>query len=477
MQGNHGWHGLRPSAVAWRSGALPMRGAPEWMVGGPNCFRWVFAMAGQRCDEYSGRKTPNHDLGEDCVKVNVLLATYWYIPHVGGVDTYIGLLKKRFEKLGHHVDILAHHPDMTKIYMVNTGETLEKSKIKDIVYDKVYEYYEKNFPRVDEWIRWREIERYTYELASVAFGLRRYDIIHTQDIVSTRAIHRVKPPNVRHVATIHGLLASEHIIAGDIESKESLKWSFVSAEERYGAVSADETILPTEWLLRELTGNFGVPHRGLHVIPYGMDSARFLRANKEEPRDVTIDPKQKYIVCPARLTPVKGHQYLLEALSRLKDVRHDFVCWIVGDGQSETMLKDMARSLELGRHVVFLGARKDVGALLRNAYATVLPSVQDNLPFVIMESQVTGTPVVASAVGGIPEMIQHGRTGLLFENKNSVQLFEMLNMLLSDPHLRASLSANGRNWGASQWSVDTLVGKTLRVYDKAMSSPSRQTRR
>lgn len=405
--------------------------------------------------------------------MNILLATYWYIPHTGGVDTYIDLLKKKFEKMGHRVDVLAHHPDMARIYKVNTGEALEKSKIKDIVYDKVYEYYEKNLPQVDEWIRWREIERYTYELAALTFNLHQYDLIHTQDIVSTRAIHRVKPKKVRHVATIHGLLANEHIIAGDIENRDSLKWTFVSAEERYGATSADETILPTDWLRRELTDNFNVPKKGLHVIPYGMDSNTFLKANKEEPHGVRMDPKKKYIVCPARLTPVKGHQYLLEALHRLKGVRNDFVCWIVGDGLLEQTLKDMARNLGLEQHVLFLGARKDVGALLRNAYVTVLPSIQDNLPFVIMESQVTGTPVIASAIGGIPEMIQHGHTGLLFENKNSVQLFEELNRLLSDQHLRAILSDNGRKWGLRQWDVDTLVGKTLRVYEKAMSAPER----
>ncbi|MCL6548440.1 MAG: glycosyltransferase family 4 protein [Alicyclobacillus sp.] len=242
--------------------------------------------------------------------MRILLATYWYLPHVGGVDAYIRILQQRLSRLGHQVDVLAHHPHMTKIYMPNTGETLSKYKIKDVVYEKVYDYYERHLPHVDPWIRWREIERYVYELAAASFQLDRYDLIHTQDIISTRAIHRVKPPQVSHVATIHGLLANEHIIAGDIESKASLRWRYVSAEERYGATSADTTILPARWLLRELNAEFGVTADSVRIVAYGMEIEQFLAKARKAPEGLEIRPDRKYILCPARLVPVKGHQYL-----------------------------------------------------------------------------------------------------------------------------------------------------------------------
>lgn len=400
--------------------------------------------------------------------MNILLATYWYLPHVGGVDVYVNILRKRYEQMGHRVDVLAHHPHMEKIYMQNTGETVEKSGLKDLVYEKVYEYYETHFPHVDPWIRWREIERYVFELAALYFGLNHYDLIHTQDIISTRAIHRVKPRHVKHVATIHGLLANEHVIAGDIGSKDSLAWKYAAAEEYYGSTSADGTILPTQWLHGELTHNFQVPQRNLHIIPYGMDIDDFLSKSVLEPEGVTLLPDKKYLICPARLVPVKGHQYLLEALARLKETRDDFVCWIVGSGDLGQSLKQTARQLGLDQHAVFLGARSDVPALMKRAHITVLPSVQDNLPFTVMESQIMGVPVVASRTGGIPEMIRHGETGILFETKNSAELATYLELLLSNDELRYRIGEESRKWGLEHWSPSTLVQRTWAVYEQAL---------
>lgn len=124
--------------------------------------------------------------------MNILLTTYFYLPHVGGVSTYVDTLKRELERLGHRVDVFAHHPDMQHYYMPNNGRTLVKSKVKDRIYEKMYAYYEQQMKHVDPWIRWRDIERYCFEAAASIFGLQKYDLIHTQDIVSTRALWRVK---------------------------------------------------------------------------------------------------------------------------------------------------------------------------------------------------------------------------------------------------------------------------------------------
>ncbi len=92
--------------------------------------------------------------------MKILLSTYFYLPHVGGVSTYVDILKNELEKMGHEVDVFAHYPDMEKYYMPNNGRTLEKFKIKEFVYEKVYTYYEqKNGPRrsLDPLERNREI--------------------------------------------------------------------------------------------------------------------------------------------------------------------------------------------------------------------------------------------------------------------------------------------------------------------------------
>lgn len=401
--------------------------------------------------------------------MNILLATYWYLPHVGGVDVYVNVLKKQLEARGHRVDVLAHHPHMTKVYLMNRNDIVRKHVVKDLIYERIYDYYEKYLPHVDPWIRWREIERYTFELLSLSYNLNQYDLIHTQDIIATRAIHRVKPRGVKHVATIHGLVANEHVIAGDIVDKSSQRWVYVSAEEYYGSISSDLTILPTKWLQNVLHQEFHVPKSHSVVVPYGIDIPDLLAKGRERPRDVAVDARLKTMICPARLVPVKGHQYLLEALSILKRKRNDFMCWIVGDGELEHSLKSQAAERGLTDCTSFLGSRPDVAALLRLADLAVLPSVQDNLPFTVIESQVLGVPVVASAAGGIPEMIKHGQTGLLFDVGNSAQLAERLDTLLSEPHLRRRIARKARTWGLHHWSSSTMTEHTLRLYDRVLN--------
>jgi len=378
--------------------------------------------------------------------VKILLATYWYLPHIGGVYNYMQQLSQHLENQGHHVDILAHHPDMQKIWMMSTGRYVEKAKIKDYVYEQVLGFYQHELPLVDPWIRWREIERYTFELCAAVLGVSNYDLIHTQDIVSTRAIARVKPRHVHHVATIHGILASEHLLSGEIESQESLRFAYAQAEEYFGFTSADRTIVPSRWVGTQVEENFGVPYGTLSHIPYGLDAERLEWQSRQRPAPLPADNQRSTIIlCPARLVPVKGHQYLLSALSHMS-TRQRIVLWLAGDGRYKEDLKQLVAHEGLNNIVRFLGSRDDIAALMRKADIIVLPSVQDALPFSIMEAQMLGKPIVASRVGGIPEMIDSGKTGILVAPGEAQELARALLQLIASPPLREKLGQQAAAW-------------------------------
>ncbi|CAH0345483.1 glycosyltransferase family 4 protein [Bacillus sp. CECT 9360] len=401
--------------------------------------------------------------------MKILLATYWFMPHVGGVNEYVNLLKKELELLGHEVDVLAHHPDMVDYYLVNGDKKEGKMKIKAIVYEKVNQFYQRFLPHVEPWVRWRDIERYTMELCAVLFDLDQYDLIHTQDIISTRALWRVKPKHVPLISTIHGLLANEHVIAEDIPGKDSVHWVYVSDEEFYGATSSDRTIVPTSWLHGELTKNFQVPSEHLGVIPYGMDIESFMKRYRE-PNEFEHMKKENswLILCPARLVPVKGHKTLLHALHSLKNTRTDFVCLLAGDGDLRERLVTIVEELDLEAHVKFLGDRDDVPSLMRIADIMILPSLQDNLPFSIMEAQVVGLPVIASTAGGIPEMVIDGETGLLFEKEDSDALREQIVRLIGDRQLYQHLHDMEKRIGRKKWSSKALAVNTIKEYIKVL---------
>ncbi|UFJ39181.1 glycosyltransferase family 4 protein [Brevibacillus humidisoli] len=422
--------------------------------------------------------------------MRILFSTYWGIPQAGKLNTSIHLLKKELERHGHQVDLLAHHPDMQQIYLVSrqpkgaftkvmSGQSVDKAKIKQVIYSELYRYYQKYLPHVHPWIRWREIERYTFELAVSLFHLDGYDMIHTHDVISTRALWRVKPRHIPLIFQNHGLLANDRTIADHIGNKESLKWKYVVAEEYYGAISCNQTLVPAKWLLDQLNHHYGVPNEQCKIIPYGLDLDQFLEWLQYEPYPVVQKKPDQYVIsCPASLAPRNGHKILIEALCVLAQKRNDFICWLIGDGEMRHELEEHCAKQGIADRVVFLGHRADVPSLYNKTDVIVLPSLEDLQPSAIMEAQIAGKVIIASDSGGIPEMIKHGDTGLLFPVSDSEQLAERLSEVMNDSDLRQHLERNAKEWGVHQWPSKVWGERVINVYDqvlKALQSPAPNT--
>ena len=169
------------------------------------------------------------------------------------------------------------------------------------------------------------------------------------------------------VATIHGCLAAEYLtFLGVTTPPDTLTWNYAYAREYYGTASSDATIVPTYWLRNIQANDYKVPSDHMTVVPYGMDIDLFIK-KMDVFSDLTAPTDKKVIVCPARLDIVKGHTYLLDALSRLKQDRNDWVCWLVGDGHMRAELEHQVKRLNLENDVQFLGSRNDVPALLEES--------------------------------------------------------------------------------------------------------------
>lgn len=401
--------------------------------------------------------------------MKILLATYWYLPHVGGVNTYLQVLKEGLEKRGHQVDILAHHPHMNDVYFLKRDRRIAKKSILYPMYDMMMDYYNQYLPGLDDWARFRDIERYVFELASLLLGLEAYDLIHTHDVISTRALFRVKPPNMPHVATIHGLLMEEFFITKEIQQEGSMRWKYSFIEEYLGASSPDATILPSEWLRRQYLNRIYVSPENLTVIPYGLDVERIMSESERIERMPRSD-NRLVMICPARLVPYKGQRYLIEALAELVKVRDDFVCQFAGDGPLREKLESMTNELNLQNHVQFLGNRKDIYHLLKQANIFVLPTLVENHSLAVMEAQVIGLPVITTRVGGNAELVIDRHTGILVEPRNSQELYQAILTLMNEPELRNRLSSIGKQWARKYWQPDNMIERTLNVYRQAIHS-------
>lgn len=402
--------------------------------------------------------------------LNILLATVFSLPSFGGLNTYVEMLKKELEAKGHTVDILAKKPKTKQLHLVGSSQRMELSVVKNEIWHPLNRFYTRHFPQMNRMLWQREMERYIFELASASFNLRQYDVIHTQDVISARSLSRIKPNNVPLIVTIHGSMSKEMLNHGKIPGTNSLVWKYTVKEEELGIKSANQAIVLTQWMKRILS-EAKIPTHRLKVIANGMDLPAFTRKmNVKSESPVKTNPQHFVISCPARLSVEKDHQTFIDAISRLSKQRQDFTCWVIGDGILRSKLEDYCKKKNVGPYIQFLGYRNDVPALLKRSDLVVLPSLQENLPFTIMEGQVAGKAVIASNAGGMPEMIRHGDTGLIFQKGKPSQLTSLLSKLMENHDLRSKLSKNAEAFGNIQWSANTFCMRMTEVYHHALEA-------
>ncbi|WP_246049915.1 glycosyltransferase family 4 protein [Paenibacillus chibensis] len=167
---------------------------------------------------------------------------------------------------------------------------------------------------------------------------------------------------------------------------------------------------------------------------------------------------------------MKGIDVLISALGMLKHMRNDWVCWIVGDGEKREELVRQAAGLSLQEEVAFLGERRDIPALLLQSDIFVHSCIQDNQPFAVMEAQLAGLPACVSNAGGLPEMVEHGVTGLISPVRDSLTLAQHLNLLLANDEFRHALGRNAAQWAQEHWSMDLMISRLLGAYARAAAS-------
>jgi glycosyltransferase involved in cell wall biosynthesis len=238
--------------------------------------------------------------------------------------------------------------------------------------------------------------------------------------------------------------------------------------EKVGATSSEITIVANNWLKNILVDEFNVTENQIKVLHYGFDTENFIKQMKV--KSLISSPRnKKVIIFTGRLEDLKGVQHLLEALEKLKSVRQDWVCWIVGSGSEEAKLRTKNKVLGLEDYVYFLGKRNDVPSLLAKSDIFVLPTLLENQPLSLIEAQIAGKATIVSEVGGLPEMVEHKVTGLLTPPGDSEKLYENLDLLLSNDQLRKNLGANAKKWGMTHWSIDQGIKDLLELYNNAIS--------
>jgi L-malate glycosyltransferase len=269
----------------------------------------------------------------------------------------------------------------------------------------------------------------------------RIDLVHTHrykdSVLGTIAAKLAGVPFV--VRTVHGLREP-------MSGWQHLKFRVYETVDRVTLLSLADLVIAVSKQMEETLRRSGYRPTMLTHIHNGIDlhSVAAGRAPREIRRELAIPEDALLFGTVGRLSPVKDHAAFLEAAAEIRRTRPDARFVIVGGGPLERELRRRAAQLGLEDVCLFTGPRIDAHNIMAAIDVFVLPSLSEGIPMAVLEAMALGRPVVATAVGGVPEVVQHGTTGLLVEPGNPLALAQACLELAGDPKLAAALGNRAR---------------------------------
>lgn len=210
-------------------------------------------------------------------------------------------------------------------------------------------------------------------------------------------------------------------------------------------------------------GKMTTIHYGIAAPTRPIDREAASAALRDE---LGIDPNAPVVGFVGRLIWQKGMVYGLQGFARVLLKRPDARLIVVGDGRLRGKLESRARRYGIGGKVLFLGWRTDVPSLMAGFDIFLLPTLQEGFGLVLLEAMAARTPVVASAVSAVPEIVVSGETGLLVPPRDPAALSEALLALIDDPPLRQHMGLLGEDRLETAFSAERMIDATLRLYQR-----------
>jgi glycosyltransferase involved in cell wall biosynthesis len=240
-----------------------------------------------------------------------------------------------------------------------------------------------------------------------------------------------------------------------------------AAADRAVARLADVHIAISAGLARYLAESEGFDPTGFEIVHYGLEAGQEPPAPSGAPRLAIV----------GRLIPIKGHEVLLEAVARVREDVPDLTLEIAGDGPLEPELRTTVARLGLGETVTFLGRVESPAAVYERAEIVVVPSFGEGFGMVALEAMERGRAVIASDVGGLPEIVEAGTTGSIVPPGDAEALARAVVELARDPARATAMGAAGRERALSAFSQECCTERTEALYLAALETGVRRRSR
>ena len=219
----------------------------------------------------------------------------------------------------------------------------------------------------------------------------------------------------------------------------------------------------------------GVADKRISIIPSAVDPKPYGDLDRKTSRKKLLQeldlPQNNHLVMTvSHLSPLKGIDTFIRAFSNISSQHPDWHAVIVGAGEEKEHLVELVSYLKQEQRITFLGFRSDVPELLSAADILCLPSTWEGLGTILLDAILAGCTVIGSSVGGIPEIIKDGETGLLFPAQDQNRLATSIARAMADPSLRQQLNSQARDHVQQTFSLHAMVEKTIELY-KNLSRP------
>ncbi len=374
---------------------------------------------------------------------------------VGGTERYVMDVTKGLEAAGHRVYLFAtsrHRSSMTASQMIFKTEIINRLR-----WDLHHIYF---YPKLYQVLR-----EYITQIQP--------DVVHLHNnryypITVLAAIRRF-----RVVQTVHDYCALYPTAFCTHEHSCALRSIFVAL--RHGCMKW-KTLLAEGWLLynrrfldRRIVDQFVAPSRDLtqHLESRGYAGVVHLpNFTSLSTTSEGLMSERRIVLYVGSLIAHKGVDVLLRAYGRIQNAIDDVILWLVGTGPDENHLRTLAEKLEL-RRVTFWGRQhhQKLTELYQNAQVIVIPSLWfENAPLVAFEAMSHSRAIIASKVGGLPELVVDGENGYLFTRGDSVDLSEKMRAVLTDRTLALNLGAEGRRRLAELSTTAHHVDRLITIY-------------
>jgi len=302
----------------------------------------------------------------------------------------------------------------------------------------------------------------------------RPDIVHT---------HMAKAGTLGRLASIClGVPVKVHTLHGHVFHSyfNPVNTGFFLLIERLLARFTDRIIVVGDTLKEEICDRFRVTDANkISVIKLGLELDKFTQVDGTAGslrKELNIDKKIMLVGIVGRLAPVKNHVLFIDAIKLLRDDNPDLNVkfLVIGDGKLKGKLEDRVLAAGLADWVLFIGWRDNMPEIYAELDIVVLTSMNEGTPLCLIEAMSSQRAVIATQVGGLPDLIKHRKTGLLVKLNDATQLKCALDLLLNDSELRAKLGQAACKFVRERYSKERLINDVETLYQELLREKKKQ---